>query len=123
MHVSQTPVKRVKENDVHCNRDMVDPWVGRAEHMAFDYFWQALQIDWKSSFGPFFYSEMHQEGQKKNKTTNPYHFPLVYHSCRPMCNPRGGGDSDMKGGDALGKFWIKPLKEIDLGVAKAFFDP
>ena len=32
--------------------------------------------------------------------------------------PGGGGDSD-----ARRKFWIKPLKEIDLGVAQAFFDP
>ena len=26
-------------------------------------------------------------------------------------------------GDAPRKFWIKPLKETDLGVAQAFFDP
>ena len=35
----------------------------------------------------------------------------------------GGGDSTYKrGGDARRKFWIKPLKETDLGVAQAFFD-
>ena len=28
-----------------------------------------------------------------------------------------------RGVDARRKFWIKPLKETDLGVAKAFFDP
>ena len=28
-----------------------------------------------------------------------------------------------RGGDARWKFWIKPLKETDLGVAQAFFDP
>ena len=28
-----------------------------------------------------------------------------------------------RGGDACRKFWIKPLKETDLGVAQAFFDP
>ena len=28
-----------------------------------------------------------------------------------------------RGGDASRKFWIKPLKETDLGVAQAFFDP
>ena len=28
-----------------------------------------------------------------------------------------------RGGDARRKFWIKPLKETDLGVAQAFFDP
>ena len=28
-----------------------------------------------------------------------------------------------RGGDARRKFLIKPLKETDLGVAQAFFDP
>ena len=39
---------------------------------------------------------------------------------------RGGGGvtPHMKGeGDARRKFWIKPLKETDLGVAQAFLDP
>ena len=37
--------------------------------------------------------------------------------------PGGGGDSAYeRGGDACRKFWIKPLKETDLGVAQAFFD-
>ena len=37
----------------------------------------------------------------------------------------GGGDSayEMAGNDALEKFWIKPLKETDLGVAQAFLTP
>ena len=36
----------------------------------------------------------------------------------------GGGDSEYEGGgDALRKFWIKPLKETDLGVAQAFLTP
>ena len=35
-----------------------------------------------------------------------------------------GGDSAYEtGGDARRKFWIKPLKETDLGVAQALFDP
>ena len=34
------------------------------------------------------------------------------------------GDSEYeRGGDARQKFWIKPIKETDLGVAWAFFDP
>ena len=39
--------------------------------------------------------------------------------------PRGGGgdSANEMGGDARRKFWIKPLKETDLGVAQAFFDP
>ena len=36
----------------------------------------------------------------------------------------GGGDSAYeRGGDARRKFGINPLKETDLGVAQAFFDP
>ena len=36
----------------------------------------------------------------------------------------GAGDSAYEGGtDARRKFWIKLLKETDLGVAQAFFDP
>ena len=35
----------------------------------------------------------------------------------------GGGSAYERGGDARLKFWIKPLKETDLGVAQAFFDP
>ena len=36
----------------------------------------------------------------------------------------GGGDPAYeRGGDARWKFWIKPLKETDLGGAQAFFDP
>ena len=38
--------------------------------------------------------------------------------------PGGGADSAYeKGGGARRKFLIKPLKETDLGVAQAFFDP
>ena len=37
---------------------------------------------------------------------------------------RGEGDSAYeRGGDARRKFCIKPLKETDVGVAQAFFDP
>ena len=35
----------------------------------------------------------------------------------------GGGSAYERGGDARRRFWIKPLKETDLGVAQAFFDP
>ena len=35
----------------------------------------------------------------------------------------GGGSAYERDGDARGKFWIKPLKETDLGVAQAFLDP
>ena len=35
-----------------------------------------------------------------------------------------GGDSAYeRGGDARREFWIKPLKETDLGVAQGFFNP
>ena len=36
---------------------------------------------------------------------------------------REGDFAYERGGDARQKFWIKPLKETDLGVAQAFFDP
>ena len=36
---------------------------------------------------------------------------------------RRGGLPYKRGGDARRKFWIKPLKEINLGVAQPFFDP
>ena len=35
----------------------------------------------------------------------------------------GGRKGGERGGDARLKFWIKPLKETDLGVAQTFFDP
>ena len=38
--------------------------------------------------------------------------------------PRRGGVNACEGGaDARRKFWIKSLKETDLGVAQVFFDP
>ena len=38
--------------------------------------------------------------------------------------PGGGGNSAYeRGGIACRKFGIKPLRETDLGVAQAFFDP
>ena len=41
-----------------------------------------------------------------------------------MSVTRGGGDSAYeRDGDARRKFGINPLKETDLGVAQAFFDP
>ena len=36
---------------------------------------------------------------------------------------RGGDSAYERDGDARRKFWIKALKETDLGVAQAFFDP
>ena len=38
-------------------------------------------------------------------------------------NPGGGDPAYERGGDAGRRFWIKPLKETDMGVAQAFFDP
>ena len=35
----------------------------------------------------------------------------------------GGYSTYERGGDARRKFWIKPLKETDLGVAQAFLTP
>ena len=41
---------------------------------------------------------------------------------RPI-SPGGEDSAYERGGDARQKFWIKPLKETDQGVAQAFFDP
>ena len=38
-------------------------------------------------------------------------------------NGGGGGHHIWKGWGCLSEIWIKPLKETDLGVAQAFFDP
>ena len=40
-----------------------------------------------------------------------------------ITNPQGGDSAYERGVDDRQKFWIKPLKETDLGVAQAFFDP
>ena len=37
--------------------------------------------------------------------------------------PRGVDSAYERGGDARRKFWIKSLKEINLGVTAPFFDP
>ena len=49
---------------------------------------------------------------------------VIFHT-RFQTRPLGpGGDSAYeRGGDARRKFWIKPLKETDLGEAQTFFDP
>ena len=36
---------------------------------------------------------------------------------------RGKDSAYERGGDVRWEFWIKPLKETDLGGAQAFFDP
>ena len=47
----------------------------------------------------------------------------LIHWCR-LPGEGGGGDSAYeRDGDARRKFGINPLKETDLGVAQAFFDP
>ena len=41
----------------------------------------------------------------------------------PFSGPESADSAYERGGDACQKFWITPLKETDLGVAQAFFDP
>ena len=41
----------------------------------------------------------------------------------PFLGTGGGHSAYETGWDACRKFWIKPLKETDLGGAQAFFDP
>lgn len=40
-----------------------------------------------------------------------------------MIDQGGGGLAYERGGVASQKFWIKPLKETDLGMVQASFDP
>ena len=48
----------------------------------------------------------------------------VLKESKKVGSTRGGGNSAYERGlDARRKFWINPLKETDLGVAQAFFDP
>ena len=44
---------------------------------------------------------------------------------RIASSPGGGGEDSAheRGGNARRTFWIKPLKETDLGLAQGFFDP
>ena len=42
---------------------------------------------------------------------------------RGTFEPLGGDSAYKRGGDACRKFRIKPLKETDLGMAQAFYDP
>ena len=60
------------------------------------------------------YSLLHERSE--------YIFPG--HEAMILLPPPGGGDSAYEnGGGARWRCWIKPLKETDLGVAHAFFDP
>ena len=52
--------------------------------------------------------------------------PVSIQRLDPMSPGGGGGRENSayeRGGDVRRKFWIEPLKETDLGVAQAFFDP
>ena len=56
------------------------------------------------------------------QTDKKCHFPHPFSD--QTCRPGGGGTLHMKGvGMRRRKFWIKPLKETDLGEAQTFFDP
>ena len=47
-----------------------------------------------------------------------------FHRTQHLGGGGGVGDSaSERGWDACWKFWIKPLKETNLGVAQAFFNP
>ena len=59
-----------------------------------------------------------------NETFHRFDRVRVWRLGIPPNSLKSRGDSAYeRGGDASRKFWIKPLKETDLGVAQAFFDP
>ena len=57
---------------------------------------------------------VHQHWKGKKTTKSPNNFDL---------DSRAGDSAYERGGDGRRKFWIKPLKETNLGVAQPFFDP
>ena len=60
---------------------------------------------------------VHQHWKEKKTTKSPNNFDL---------DSRVGGEGKSayeRGGDGRRKFWIKPLKETNLGVAPTFFWP
>ena len=69
------------------------------------------------------------EGQKRPRRPVKTHFfsrkPLQRFARSSYWVPGGGGGGAAyeRGGDTRRKFWIKPIKETDPGVAQAFFDP
>ena len=64
---------------------------------------------------------------KNNKITRYFYVICLLASLLPAharpISPGGEDSAYERGGDARQKFWIKPLKETDQGVAQAFFDP
>ena len=78
-------------------------------------------------------SEICYEGQgrssfepMRHRTLTPLPFTIeqrVTYWCSfyAVCSLRGRDSAYKRGGDARRKFWIKPLKETDLGATQAFF--
>ena len=62
---------------------------------------------------------------KHNPTAHKYTYFAIISQCllSPMNHIRGGDSTYERGGDARPKLWTKPLKETDLVVDQAFFDP
>ena len=52
-----------------------------------------------------------------------FYVPFSVHINGSVLTLGGGASAFDRGGAARRNFWIKPLKETDLGVAQAFFDP
>ena len=60
-------------------------------------------------------SDLHRNSTVSSGMTNHKHSPHII-------SPGGLDFAYERGGDAHRKFWIKPLKKTDLGMAQAFFD-
>ena len=52
-----------------------------------------------------------------------HHLKIIDVNLKISTEARGRDSAYERGGDACRKFWIKPLKETDPGVAQTFFDP
>ena len=79
------------------------------------------------------WSEIFMLYKSKRLINTPYPTPLCYFSCSHLfalsppiwTSKRGypGGLPYERGGDTRRKFWIKPLKQTNLGVAQPFLTP
>ena len=80
---------------------------------------------YKISSGSGKFREANGDQRPHQNLSNPLHqYKAEDSGMFPKRHFPGGGDSAYeRGGDARRKFWIKLLKETDLGGAQAFFDP
>ena len=86
--------------------------------IEWDHFTFRLQYKHSGTFA----NRKYDEQSYNQKSENVWPHSSNYWKCHPII-PGGGDSAYERGGDARRKFWVKPVKETDLAVAQAFFDP